>query len=386
MGRHRLLVLASTFPSSLGDGTPEFVADLAEQEAQEFATLVVTPAVPGSLGSEDLRGYRVKRFRYFLREWEDLADGAIIENLRNRRSRWVQVLPFMWSETLTAIRAVAAGRPDVIHAHWIVPQGIIATLVAPRTPKLITTLGGDLYALNARPVRLLKRWVLRRASYVTVMNGDMAKRVIELGADPARVEVVPMGADLSTVRPHIPGDDELRLLFVGRLVEKKGLGVLFDALRSLEDLNWRLVVIGDGPLRAELERDAPDGVRFMGSQGREELRAAYANADIVVYPSVPTDNGDQDGLPVALLEAMGSGCGIVASNLPGISEALSHERNGLLVPPRNPASLSQAIRRLANDASLRHELGEEAARIARERYSKEAIGARYREILRRLVA
>lgn len=385
MGRRRLLVLASTFPATLGDGTPEFVADLAAQESQDFETLVIVPAVANALPSEQMKGYRVTRFRYFFRPWEDLATGAIIENLRKQRSRWLQVAPFLLSEALTTLRAIRNGRPDVIHAHWIIPQGIVATLMAPNTPKLITTLGGDLYALNSAPFRLLKRWVLRRSAFVTVMNADMAQRVIALGADPARVEVVPMGADLSTVRPHVDGDGTtLRLLFVGRLVEKKGLAVLFDALQTLGDTSYSLEVIGDGPLRDDLESAAPAGVTFRGAQGREALREAYANADIVVAPSVPTDNGDQDGLPVALLEAMGSGCAIVASDLPGIAEAIRHERTGLLVPPRDARALAAAIARLDTEPELRAQLGAEATRTAREQYSKEAIGARYREILRSL--
>ncbi len=387
MARPRLLVLASTFPAQRGDGTPEFVADLAGEEAQESDTLVVVPRVKGAPRSEQSNGFRVRRFAYFPRRWEDLADGAIIENLRNRKSRWLQVLPFFVAEALTTLKSVRSGKPDVIHAHWIVPQGIVAALVAPKTPRLVTTLGGDLYALNAAPVRMLKRWVLRGAARVTVMNADMRQRVIELGADPAAVEVLPMGADLSTVRPRkVHTDGRTRLLFVGRLVEKKGLGVLLDALRELSGVDWDLTVIGDGPLRETLESDAPDGVRFVGTKGREELREAYARADVAVFPSVPSSSGDQDGLPVALLEAMGSGCAIVASDIPGISEAIDHEANGLLVAPGDRGGLVQALRRLATSPEARSELGSAAATTARTRYSKEAIGERYRAIIREIVA
>ncbi|NLT26226.1 MAG: glycosyltransferase family 4 protein [Microbacteriaceae bacterium] len=386
MTRRRLLVLASTFPARPGDGTPEFVADLAGQEAEDFETLVVAPMVGDGARLESQRGYRVHRFRYFPRRWQDLADGAIIENLRKRPSRWLQVVPFVLAETLATWRAVRSGRPDVIHAHWIVPQGIVAALVAPRTPTLITTLGGDLYALNAGPLRALKSWMLGRAAYVTVMNAEMAAKVVELGADPAKVEVVPMGADLSTVRPRTDGDGvEARLLFVGRLVEKKGLAVLLDALRRLDDVAWRLTVIGDGPLRDELEAMAPDGAEFVGKQGREALREAYASADIAIFPSMPSSSGDQDGLPVAMLEAMGAGCAVIASDLPGISEAIADGADGVLVPPRDEAALAGAIRALVADPAARDRLGRAAAATAREQYSKEAIGERYRGILRRLV-
>lgn len=383
----RLLVLASTFPAKPGDGTPEFVADLAAEQAKDFNTLVIAPSVPGSKSHETWKGFRVRRFRFFPRRWEDLADGAIIENLRAKKSRLLQVVPFVLSELLHTARAVWRGRPDVIHAHWIIPQGIIARLVAPNTPMLVTTLGGDLYALNAAPIKALKRWVLRRAAYVTVMNDEMAQRAIELGAHPDRVEVMPMGADLSTVRPHVPAPvgSPLRLLFVGRMVEKKGLAVLLEALKELPTKAVQLTVIGDGPLRAELEQKAGENVRFLGKQGREELREAYAHADVAVFPSVPSASGDQDGLPVALLEAMGSGCAVVASDLPGIDEAVTHEETGLLVTPGNASELVTAIQRLAGDEALREKLGRSAAELAHSTYSKSAIGKRYRAILERIV-
>lgn len=383
LGKSRLLILASTFPAAPGDGTPEFVADLASEQAKHFDTAVLVPAVPGGARNEQRNGFRVRRFRFFPRRWEDLADGAIIENIRTRKSRLLQVVPFLIAETVATFRAVRQGKPDIIHAHWIIPQGVVARLVAPTTPTVITTLGGDLYALNSRPFRALKRWVLKRAAYVTVMNEEMAKLVVELGADPGRVEVLPMGADLSTVRPHVQAtDDTLRLLFVGRLVEKKGVSVLLKALQSLDGVNWELNIVGDGPLRDSLEADAPKGVTFLGTQGREALREAYANSDIALFPSVPTANGDQDGLPVALLEAMGSGCAIVASDLPGISEAVQHERTGLLTAPGSADAVAKAIQCLAADPSLRKELGKNAADIARTTYSKDAIGKRYVNILR----
>ena len=93
--RPRLLVLASTFPTSPDDGTPAFVRDLAAREGEEFDVMVVVPRVPGGSAREVDGMMVVERFRYFPSRWEDLADGAIIENLRARPSRWLQVLPFM---------------------------------------------------------------------------------------------------------------------------------------------------------------------------------------------------------------------------------------------------------------------------------------------------
>jgi colanic acid/amylovoran biosynthesis glycosyltransferase len=390
--RPRLLVLASTLPAQAGDGTPEFVAALARREATAFDTLVVAPLVPGGRARDVRDGYEVRRYRFFPRRWEDLADGAILENLRARPSRWLQVPFFFLAGVLAVRRAVHRWTPDVVHVHWIIPQGIMALIAAPRVPWLVTTLGGDLYALTSGPLLSIKRRVLRRAVAVTVMNGEMRQRVVDLGADPGRVSVLPMGVDLGRTARPLPADQraEGRLAFAGRLVEKKGLEVLLAALDRLPaSLGWSLDVVGDGPLRAELEAAAArfgDRVVFHGQQSAADLGRTLTAARVAVFPSVRARSGDQDGLPVALLEAMAAGTPVVASDLPGLSEAVSGPpAAGLLVPPGDAAALAGAMERLLGDDGLRRRAGEAAVRRAGE-YSVEAIGAKYVELLQRVHA
>lgn len=377
----RLLVLASTFPARPDDGTPAFVRDLALQESQGFEVRVLVPRVPGSAARELAGSVDVRRFRFFPRRWEDLADGAIIENLRARPSRWLQVLPFLVAEAWSVRQQVREFRPDVVHAHWIIPQALIATLMAPKVPRVVTTLGGDLYALNAAPLRRLKSFVLRRAAHVTVMNAEMARIVEGLGGRPGEISILPMGADLdvfrqaATERTTPPAG--LRLLFVGRLVEKKGLAVLLDALRALESEDVSLTVVGDGPLRAELEAAAQGmPVQFVGQLGRSELVVTYAHHDVIVVPSVHATSGDKDGLPVALLEAMGSGCAVIASDIPGINEAIVPGESGLLVPSGDVVALAAAVRRVNGDRSLLASLSAGSTSRA-EGYSVTSVGVEY---------
>jgi glycosyltransferase involved in cell wall biosynthesis len=373
--RKRLLVLASTFPARSDDGTPAFVRDLALREAEDFETLVIVPRVPGSPRTERDGRLSVHRYPFFPRRFEDLADGAIIENLRQKRSRWLQVLPFFAAQFVTTMRAVRTFKPDVVHVHWIIPQGIVALAIPRRIPLLVTTLGGDLYALNAAPIRALKARVVRRAARITVMNADMAQKVVELGAASGDVEVMPMGAQLDAVRPRTER---------GRLVEKKGLFHLLEAMRSLPAGSVRLRVVGDGPLASSLRREAEGlDVDFIGQLGREGLFAEYASADVAVFPSVQASSGDRDGLPVALLEAMGSGCAVVASRIPGIDEAVVDGVSGVLVTSGSSTELSGALERLISDEETLATLRAGAAERAQD-FSVAAIGDRYRAILARL--
>jgi colanic acid/amylovoran biosynthesis glycosyltransferase len=385
--RPRLLVLASTYPARSGDGTPAFVADLAAEQAKAFDVRVIVPMVPGAPRAERSGGVEVRRFRFFPRRWEDLADGAIIENLRARRSRWLQV-PFLMLAQLAAVRnEIRRFRPDVVHAHWLIPQGLVARAAIGATPLLLTTLGGDLYALESPPLRMLKRLVARRAAHTTVMNADMRARIQAMGVPADRVSVVPMGADLSAVRRRSPEPDDgvARVLFVGRLVEKKGLANLIEALRAIDPARWRLRIVGDGPLRRELERAAAGlPVEFLGQRGRGELFAQYADADIVAFPSVRAASGDQDGLPVSMIEAMGAGCAVIASRIPGIDELVVDGRSGLLVEPGDERALSDALTRMMGDPAERRRLAD-GARAAAAELGVEAVGRRYVELLRRIL-
>ena len=382
--RPRLVVLASTFPAVSGDSTPAFVRDLAAAEATEFDTLVLVPRVPGARPHERAGRLAVRRFRYFPRRWEDLAEGAILENLRRRPSRWLQVLPFVVAEAWALRRAVRRHRPDVLHVHWLLPQGVAALIAGREVPWILTTHGGDVYGLRDPLSRRLMGLVLREAAAVTAPNSDMTDRLVRLGAAPDSVHVLPMGADVDAVRAAGVGVERVpgRIVVVGRLVEKKGVGVLLDALRRLEPSGWSLEVVGDGPLRAELESAAAGlPVTFLGALPRRDVALAFARAEVVVVPSVPAASGDQDGLPVTLLEGMAAGCAVVGSRIAGIESAIVEGDSGLLVPPGDAGALAAALADLLADADRRAKLGA-AARARAEDFSVAAAGHRYRALLR----
>ncbi|MEY4301314.1 MAG: hypothetical protein RJA30_465 [Actinomycetota bacterium] len=392
----KLLVLASTFPGTPGDGTPAFVLDLAWQQAKDFEVTVLTPMTPGAAPTEIMpspdgsTSVAVVRYRYFFKRWEDLAHGAILDNLKAKKSRLLQV-PFLAHGLFWGTRRLVKElSPAAIHAHWVIPQGILATLAAPSVPLLVTTHGGDIYALNAGPILKLKRWVFGRAKAITTVNSQMKATLVEWGQPADKISLLPMGVDTRSVGELAANTAKIagQMLVVGRLVEKKGIEYLFDALRLLQHRGLALgkvVVIGDGPIRIELEAKAAGlNVEFRGQRGRSEVHQAIAESEVMLIPSVTAANGDQEGLPVTLLEGGAGQICVIASRLPGIDEVIVDDESGLLVPQRDAAALADALELVLGDADLRQRLAVGIAQSVK-RFDINVIGAGYNQVVKGMI-
>lgn len=388
MAKPKLLVLASTFPKSPGDGTPGFVLDLALEQAKDFETVVLTPFVSGAKRTEMVGEVRVIRYRY----WpfaHRLADGAILDNLRSNSASWLEV-PFLFLGLCFAlVRQLWSFNPNLIHSHWIIPQGLVAALSKGKTPMLITVHGGDIYALNGGSLKDLKIWALGRAAAITTVNSDMKQKLIEWGISESKIHVQPMGVRLSSFSLAADREPEL-FVSVGRLVEKKGFGPLIDAIaKGIESgaisQTARFVVAGDGPLKAELAARAKGlPIEFLGQVNQREVAQLLSKAAGFILPSVIAESGDREGLPVTLLEAAAAGCFVIASELPGITEVVQHKSTGLLVPPGDVSALAGAIALGLEDEKLRETC---AAGVQKrvESFSLEAVGDAYRKILGGLI-
>jgi len=202
----------------------------------------------------------------------------------------------------------------------------------------------------------------------TAANRDHLTALAPLG----RVELVYHGLDLERFPPPPPpteardgrdARDPIKILSVGRLVEKKGTDVLLEALARLPpELHWRLVHIGGGPLKRRLERRArdlgiADRVAWRGMLAQQELLAQYRSAELFVLASRIARSGDRDGLPNVLMEAQSQGLACVASDLPGIGELIENNVTGALVAPESAAALAQALAALIADPARRRALG-----------------------------
>ena len=392
--RPALLVLTSTFPKSLDDTTPPFVFQLCRHLLPQFDVTVLTPATRNAPETDALQGIKVRRFHYFWpRSLERLADGAMLENLG--RSPWLYLqAPFVvLFELVAALRLARAMRPDVIHAHWFVPPGIVAVLVGQilRIPVVVTAHGADVYGLRGRLLDALRKAVASRCEAVTVVSRDMAAALPQVTSRRGeRPKVMPMGVDaqrFSKAPARCEGSEQI-VLFVGRLAKKKGVDYL---IRAFPDVlarhpNARLVVVGDGPCRGELEAlsshlQLGDRVRFAGAQPPAALPRLYRASGVFVLPSVVAMSGDTDGLPVVLLEAMAAGCPLVGSAVGGIPDVMINGRTGLLVEPGEPPALAAAINQVLDSPAEASRMGALAQRWARRKFDWRQVARGYAGVL-----
>jgi glycosyltransferase involved in cell wall biosynthesis len=292
----------------------------------------------------------------------------------------------------------------IMHGHWVVPGGITAALAAPDVPLVISLHGSDVYvAERVAPARVAARMAFARAGFVTACSDDLRRRAIQLGADAARIEVVPYGVDADRFRPdpasratrrralHV--DEGVPLIVAaGRLVRKKGFEYLLDALPGvLEATPAVLAIAGEGDLDQELQARAAqlgiaNSVRFLGRVTQDEIAHLLAAGDLIVVPSVRDDAGNVDGLPNVVMEALASGTPLVTTPAGGIGSVVTDEQTALVVPERDPKALTGAIGRLVASPDLRAALGTAGRRLAAHRFGWTTTGERFEAAYDRALA
>ncbi len=397
MSKKRLLILTSTFPRWPGDHEPPFVYELARRLTDNWEVHVIAPHSAGLQTKEQFSDVTVHRFHYAPAMWENLAyQGGMLARLKQNPLRYLLLPLFLLSALITARSVIKKHNIDLIHTHWLLPMGLIAALLKfskiHRGPVLCTSHGGDLFALRGKAARLLKRFSIKMCDYVTVVSNAMMDPIIELGADQDSIQVIPMGTDLEDLftPPETPANPD-QLVFAGRLVKKKGVNTLLDAFKVVIQAKpqMKLYIAGEGPERAALEAQASeltiiDNTHFLGGITQQKLATMFQKSACAVFPFTVSDDGDQEGFGLVIVEAMGCGCCVVASPTPATRDILEDGRNSLLVDQKSPEQLASAILKLLDDEKLRHKLAQAGRAEIRKHFGWQSIADRYNTLLQTL--
>ncbi len=397
-------MLTSSYPKFPGDVTAPFIEAIAQfSQTRGHRVSVLMPFHPDLKRQKVENGVRFYQYHYALvKKWNIWGYAASLEGDVRVRKLIYGLLPFVLLSSFWQMwRLTGRARYDLIQAHWVIPNAPVAVLVGllRRIPVVISLHGSDVYlAERVRPVGWVARWALGRAAGVTASSPDLLERAQRLGASRERAAVIPYGVDPAVFKAPARPRAEVRhalgfepheavLLCVGRLVYKKGFEY---ALRAMPQVlqsypQARLVVVGAGDLAASLKKLAAelgitDRVRFEGAVAHTRLPDYLAACDLFLLPSVVDDSGNVDGLPNTLLEALAAGRPVVASRVAGVPLAVEDGQNGLLVSPRDPQALAQAILRLLADPALRDRLGQAGRRKVEQELNWPAVVARYCQI------
>ena len=344
MSASRILVVTSQFPIA-GEPTRGWPILQTVQALSKRATVRVVSPVARYAG-----GFRPRSYSYAQ------ADAGFQPEGCDTRYVHYPTLPLLGRMTngIAAARSLrqeaAAFAPDLMLGYWLYPDAFAAARLARRLgiPFVAGARGSDLRVRDLASKRLT-RPVVSAANRLLVVSEDLGRVAIEhYGADAARVRVVPNGCNTGIYHPRprvdarkalgIPEGGKL-ILYVGRLVPEKGLAELMDALSLLPAGPWKLALVGDGPMRQQLRQLAgasPVEVVMPGRLQPEDVATWMAASDVVTLPSY------SEGYPNVLVEALASGRPVVATQVGGIPEIVD-ETCGVLIPPRDPASLANAI-------------------------------------------
>jgi len=396
-----LLIATSTFPRWQGDAVAaRFVFDLSRELTKYYRVIVLAPHDPGAKQHEWMEGVEVRRFPYFFpKKYERLCNGAgILPNLRSGFFPKVQVPSLFVAEAYWLARLIEKERVDVVNSHWMIPQGFTVALVKQfvDVPHLVTIHSSDLHTLKRFFFgRWVSQFILRSADCIITVSNYLKTVLDKLVGYSTTATVLPMGVDLkrftthktqSLLRHEYQISAEKVILYVGKLIEVKGVHVLIHAMNILtkQRKDIQLILVGDGILREKLEVQVDNlnlnpFVRFTGAVGHKQLADFYTLCDLVVVPSLITPRGETEGMPVVILEAMSVGKPVVGSNVGGISDVIKNGYNGFLTSPQNPEDIAEKILMCLEESNLSR-FGVRARKTA-QRYGWQAIGENYQRVI-----
>lgn len=398
--RGTVLCLTSSFPRWEGDSTTPFILNLcSDLQGQGWEVHVLAPHAPGAADHEILGGVRVERFRYL---WPASLEtvcyqGGALINLRHRPWNYAKLPMLVMSELLAVERRLRSRTYDLLHCHWILPQGFVGAISARRwhVPSVLTVHGGDIFGLRGRLLTWFKSVALRRTDAITVNSSVTLDAVRQIAPGMATVRQIPMGATdappqqdkVAQLRRSLRRGSGPLLAFVGRLVDEKGVEDLVLAARLLVNRrpDLTVLIVGEGQDRQRFEALASnsglgDRIYFIGWVPADDVVNYLAAADVFVAPSRTSADGWKEAQGLAIVEAMLANVPVVATRSGGIVDSIHDGSTGLLVDERAPHQIAAAIERLTDDQLLAQRLRSAARARASARFTRASAATAFSDL------
>lgn len=383
----KVLFIVTAYPRHEGDVITPWMGETIDQLRKAGVTVeVLAPSYRGSTTSS-ISGVLVHRFRYAPESMETLTHDMPALDRISRNPLFGALLPLYIASGSRAARRIAGeGDFDVVHAFWPIPHGIfgVAARNASRAALVSTFFSAELNwkGITRQIFAPVLKNIVESSDAITVISSYTGRRLREFAPNVETVTIPFGAAAVSRARsdnaPIRSRDDKFELLFVGRLVKRKGVDVLLRAAKLLEsDRRLHVRIVGGGPEADPLQGLARSlglsSVTFDGVVDSQRIAQLFAECDALVLPAVVTETGDTEGLGVVLIEAMGYGKPVIASSAGGIVDIVADEETGLLVPPNDPVALAGAISRAMDHPEPLAEIAKRGTEFAERRFGWEAI-------------
>ncbi len=390
MTKMKIMMLSWEFPPRIVGGIAPHVYDLSRALARlGVEVVVVTCDFPGASERETLDGVEIHRVDSYGSPSPDFASWTYLMNMNLKR--------------YAAALLRSGSGIDLLHGHdWLVAEAAIGLKHLFRTP-LVATIHSTEYGRRngihtdyQRMIHQTEAWMANEAWCSICCSNYMASHVsFALGLPKENITVIPNGVDpwkfnarfdRDSFRKTFASPKEKIVLFVGRMVHEKGVGVLLEAANTvLRSVDAKFIFVGEGYLKDTLAKKAFDygvgsRVYFTGFLDDSTVKRLFRTADVCVVPSLYEPFG------IVAIEAMAAGSPVVASDVGGLSEIVQHDITGLKVYPNDVNSLAWGILRILNDRKHAVTLARRAAERAKQVYDWDAIGRRTIEVYDRVLA
>jgi glycosyltransferase involved in cell wall biosynthesis len=372
-----ILVISSVYPTTPDGNHGAFIRETVLQMrlSHGIRFTIFAPAYEGSQ-PHNLDDVEVYRFRYFFKRFENLVRDGAPTKLQKQPLYILVALSYIVLGAWQLFWLCKKQKPDLIHVNWPFPHGLMAYPVHKLLgiPMVFSFHGAELLlAKKFSFVGAILRWQIPMAKSVTANSSFTQALIQKLYSED--VSVIPYGLTIEPKAPSVRNlEEDTKLLFVGRLDERKGLRYLLEALPLvLRKYPVRLRIVGKGILEEEIKQQCHElkldkVIDFLGFVSKEELANEYASCDIFVLPAIVDSKGDTEGLGIVMIEALAHEKPVIASAVGGIVDVIQSGVTGLLVNEKDPQVLAQSIIELIADPVRAKELGQQGLKDIQVRF------------------
>ena len=302
------------------------------------------------------------------------------------------------TEVSKLLSVLSEARARLLHIYFgHIGVHLLPLIQAWTNPSIVSFHGADVMVdMNKLAYRKATLQMLDAVTLVLVRSESLRRAVVDLGCNPEKINIQRTGIPLEEFpfrERAVPKNGKWQFVQAGRLIEKKGLPITLRAFSTFlkQHPNAMLTIAGEGPLLPELRRFAgesgiADRVSFTGFVSQERLREIYYRSHIFVHPSQTGRDGNQEGIPNSMLEAMATGLAVFATEHGGIPEAIQNGVSGVLVPERDEEALARVLLNAAQDPGLLSRIARAGAEAVRKNFDLSAQAKRLEEIYLRMIA